>query len=114
MIRPPPRSTRTDTLFPYTTLFRSKTFSIVPLEPNITSYANRSFIFNDFPLEEVVETLNHVYETRISIGENIRECRLTVSFNNEQIEEKIGRAHVCTPVTNANLVCRLLLEKKNK
>src|SRR3546814_3586318 len=29
-----------------------------------------------------------------------------------QIE--IGRAHVRTPVTNAHLVCRLLLEKKNK
>src|SRR3546814_8557025 len=27
---------------------------------------------------------------------------------------KIGRAHVCTPVTNAPLVCRLLLEKKKK
>src|SRR3546814_8795547 len=26
MIRPPPRSTRTDTLFPYTTLFRSQEF----------------------------------------------------------------------------------------
>src|SRR3546814_6668101 len=25
---------------------------------------------------------------------------------------KIGRAQVCTPVTNAHLVCRLLLEKK--
>src|SRR3546814_1241556 len=25
---------------------------------------------------------------------------------------KIGRAHVCTPVTNAQLVCSLLLEKK--
>src|SRR3546814_10617549 len=25
--------------------------------------------------------------------------------------EEIGRAHVCTPVTNAHLVCRLLLEK---
>src|SRR3546814_8772921 len=25
---------------------------------------------------------------------------------------KIGRAHVCTPVTNAHLVCRPLLEKK--
>src|SRR3546814_8671722 len=24
---------------------------------------------------------------------------------------KIGRAHVCTPVTNAHLVCSLLLEK---
>src|SRR3546814_9360014 len=26
---------------------------------------------------------------------------------------QIGRAHVCTPVTNAHLVCRLTLEKKN-
>src|SRR3546814_7957563 len=26
--------------------------------------------------------------------------------------QQIGRAHVSTPVTNANLVCRLLLEKK--
>src|SRR3546814_1930999 len=25
----------------------------------------------------------------------------------------IGRAHVCTPVTNAHLVCRLLLETTN-
>src|SRR3546814_9362794 len=25
---------------------------------------------------------------------------------------EIGRAHVCTPVTNAHLVCRLLLDKK--
>src|SRR3546814_2769914 len=29
------------------------------------------------------------------------------------LESKIGRAHVCTPVTNAHLVCRLLLEKKH-
>src|SRR3546814_2795430 len=29
MIRPPPRSTRTDTLFPYTTLFRSQLYSTV-------------------------------------------------------------------------------------
>src|SRR3546814_1903981 len=32
MIRRPPRSTRTDTLFPYTTLFRSLSF--VVLQPN--------------------------------------------------------------------------------
>src|SRR3546814_5874830 len=33
----------------------------------------------------------------------------------EELQEmQIGRAHVCTPVTNAQLVCRLLLEKKNK
>src|SRR3546814_10601043 len=32
MIRRPPRSTRTDTLFPYTTLFRSTAFSSAALE----------------------------------------------------------------------------------
>src|SRR3546814_9005999 len=29
------------------------------------------------------------------------------------VHPQIGRAHVCTPVTNAHLVCRLLLEQKN-
>src|SRR3546814_1285643 len=29
------------------------------------------------------------------------------------LPRQIGRAHVCTPVTNAHLVCRLLLEKIN-
>src|SRR3546814_3419886 len=28
-------------------------------------------------------------------------------------DSEIGRAHVCTPVTNAHFVCRLLLEQKN-
>src|SRR3546814_6134850 len=28
--------------------------------------------------------------------------------------KEIGRAHVWTPVTNAHIVCSLLLEKKNK
>src|SRR3546814_6721455 len=27
---------------------------------------------------------------------------------------KIGRAHVCTPVTNAHLGCRLMLEKQKE
>src|SRR3546814_8898578 len=38
MIRRPPRSTRTDTLFPYTTLFRS---NAMPLSGNTTSSATR-------------------------------------------------------------------------
>src|SRR3546814_8868038 len=34
-------------------------------------------------------------------------------FDNERDQpDQIGRAHVCTPVTNAPLVCRLLLEKQ--
>src|SRR3546814_14130715 len=35
MKRPPPRSTRTDTLFPYTTLFRSGERRAVPAAPGL-------------------------------------------------------------------------------
>src|SRR3546814_1859879 len=35
-----------------------------------------------------------------------------VTDEGTEIRFKIGRAHVWTPVTNAHLVCRLLLEKK--
>src|SRR3546814_20537845 len=35
MIRHPPRSTRTDTLFPYTTLFRSRTRASLSLESHL-------------------------------------------------------------------------------
>src|SRR3546814_5176543 len=37
MIRRPPRSTRTDTLFPYTTLFRSELTSMVSELPNVST-----------------------------------------------------------------------------
>src|SRR3546814_17716182 len=35
MIRRPPRSTRTDTLFPYTTLFRSSSLELEIIDPEI-------------------------------------------------------------------------------
>src|SRR3546814_1651306 len=74
MIRRPPRSTRTDTLFPYTTLFRS-------VEPPVGAQAEDA-------------------------------ARRIVQPGQPLVGEEIGRAHVRTPVTNAHLVCRLLLEKK--
>src|SRR3546814_9412660 len=40
MIRRPPRSTRTDTLFPYTTLFRSR-ISLRPRRRQVTHRAGR-------------------------------------------------------------------------
>src|SRR3546814_5064127 len=33
-------------------------------------------------------------------------------YHDGKLEKQIGRVHVRTPVTNAQLVCRLLLEKK--
>src|SRR3546814_11315178 len=80
MIRRPPRSTRTDTLFPYTTLFRS--WSITADGTDLKQHSDGS--------------------------SDHREPRFSPDGR------KIGRAHVCTPVPNAHLVCRLLLEKKHK
>src|SRR3546814_9437555 len=48
-----------------------------------------------------------------AISETVKRFgRLDILFNNAAVTDQIGRAHVCTPVTNAHLVCRLLLEKK--
>src|SRR3546814_7616261 len=43
MIRRPPRSTRTDTLFPYTTLFRSGVNSLTSSATKIQSVHTRGF-----------------------------------------------------------------------
>src|SRR3546814_3257672 len=40
MIRRPPRSTRTDTLFPYTTLFRSAPGAVIPVDVLQTALAS--------------------------------------------------------------------------
>src|SRR3546814_9690586 len=37
----------------------------------------------------------------------------SLALNSLKVCNQIGRAHVCTPVTNAHLVCRLLLENNN-
>src|SRR3546814_1791795 len=39
--------------------------------------------------------------------------RLHLVNARESTAAKIGRAHVCTPVTNAHIVCRLLLAQTN-
>ena len=46
--------------------------------------------------------------------EGITLLRVSLYWGYHSTEGKIGRAHVWTPVTSAHLVCRLLLEKKNK
>src|SRR3546814_2021300 len=42
----------------------------------------------------------------------LKDCSLAVAWSStdKSGNVKIGRAHVCTPVTNEHLVCRLLLE----
>src|SRR3546814_11311476 len=59
MIRRPPRSTRTDTLFPYTTLFRSQRHRLVnPLR------FDQSVVGNAQPIEEGAEQQRHDRQRR--------------------------------------------------
>src|SRR3546814_4202731 len=87
MIRRPPRSTRTDTLFPYTTLFRSA---------NGVEYT--------YPGK--IETTSGLINT--STGS------ISVRANFPNPENTRSEEHTSELVTNAHLVCRLLLEKKKK
>src|SRR3546814_1238230 len=99
MIRRPPRSTRTDTLFPYTTLFRScidENHWIATREPQ----GAPKILFQHRPEYEAKDQRSGL---QTDLQENIAGKA-----------KQIGRAHVRTPVTNAHLVCRLLLEKKNQ
>src|SRR3546814_6333084 len=110
-LRRPPRSTRTDTLFPYTTLFRS---------PSIGWAGGRRF--------QRIGLRRHRADVRVLPRNGKRTAsagaarpplspRGATGFTHLMQERpalEIGRAHVRTPVTNAHLVCRLLLEKQNK
>src|SRR3546814_6720409 len=105
MIRRPPRSTRTDTLFPYTTLFRSarpeRSTAIRGASGAALSTASCS----------VAPTSTWSARVRLSASASASVAPL-VNTSRAPDHAQIGRAHVCTPVTNAHLVCRLLLDKQ--
>src|SRR3546814_18312550 len=87
MIRRPPRSTRTDTLFPYSTLFRSE--QRMPQESDWRSGAAYDYIDQLNTSDLAWEFLRRNREYRESYYELARRGRL----NGEQAR-KIGRAHV--------------------
>src|SRR3546814_6299647 len=87
MVRRPPRSTRTDTLFPYTTLFRSPTAerepsgSAIGAEPGIAAVA---LVGEEIGAEEFVERggnlrrllFHHLAGARLEIAPEAVEHRL--------------------------------------
>jgi transmembrane sensor len=66
---------------------KTKKFTVEQPEPNVAAYKTRFFIFSDTDLATVARTLNEVYDRKISFSQNLATCRLTVTFNNESIEE---------------------------
>jgi ferric-dicitrate binding protein FerR (iron transport regulator) len=66
---------------------RTKTFTVEEPELNVLAYKTKFFSFSDTTLRSVVEELNGVYDKKIILDQQLRDCHLTVSFNNEDIDE---------------------------
>src|SRR3546814_10538190 len=92
----------------------------IGLQPHLVRYTcshrhSRDSCGTDQRIDLVLtETVHH-------FGHENTRCGTTAKGNHTQHENpqgfhlqegQIGRAHVLTPVTNAHIVCRLLLEKK--
>src|SRR3546814_5250331 len=178
MMRRPPRSTRPDTLFPYTTLFRSapggETDALTEVEAIqfadvkvwMADGANQTVQqaigaaaggvgdtagdivlmrdgvhSGDVTIDKSITLLGYGDTSTVLTGPGDAGSGIAVVADGVTIEgigvtgyrygifvdtaisdltldgisasgNEIGRAHVCTPVTNAHLVCRFLLEQK--
>src|SRR3546814_2100265 len=113
MIRRPPRATRPASLFPYTTLFRSS-FSSIPLV--LIAFAGLLIVASGTGnYQRASANGSGDVDTKDDVKRPVSLTRLEAfRFENglQVIAIQIGRAHVCTPVTNAHLVCRILLAPK--
>src|SRR3546814_1889861 len=135
MIRPPPRSTRTDTLFPYPTLFRSQRGVGLQLDEGLAELLMVGAL--DHAAEMGADGLLSVADAehrqaqvehdlrrarRVAAGHRGRtageddalgrEVGDALGLHGEGKDLEIGRAHVYTPVNNEHIVCSHLLEKK--
>src|SRR3546814_3794943 len=97
MFGAPQGSTRTVTLVPYTSLFRSSRNQRSDDRGSIWHSPPPPF----GPYQPVVPQTTRRIQRRHH------------ALQSRKNSTEIGRAHVLTPVTNAPLVCRLLLEKTN-
>src|SRR3546814_2850703 len=84
MIRRPPRSTRTDTLFPYTTLFRSEDTMSASETARAIAFAYREVEVAEKLLAEISETISRCTapDIRDSFGRQVGGLELGVPSGN--------------------------------
>src|SRR3712207_8270622 len=97
MIRRPPRST----LFPYTTLFRSRAEAASLFDARIRAFA-----------QPVVEKTRALLATKRIASAAVAQTKAGISFLAK--DSRRSEEHTSELQSRQYLVCRLLLEKKNK
>ncbi|MBX2969840.1 MAG: DUF4974 domain-containing protein [Cyclobacteriaceae bacterium] len=68
----------------------TKQFTKAVADPNVIAYKTLEFIFDDIELSEAIQQLNKIYNKKIVVSENLKTCRLTVSFTDESLETILG------------------------
>src|SRR3546814_2656086 len=123
MKRRPPRSTRTDTLFPYTTLFRSDYIdpgfhaaATGRASTNSDGFAMTPAMLRGLAAQAAggVDLIVAEAEMGLFDGAGRGSTAAEVAWptgGSVLLVAEIGRAHVCTPVTYAPIVRRLRLTK---
>lgn len=64
----------------------AKQFSKAEADPNVIAYKTLLFTFNDIDLKSAAEQLGSVYNRKIVVSANIENCRVTVDFENEDLD----------------------------
>src|SRR3546814_5782664 len=76
MIRRPPRSTRTDTLFPYTTLFRSRVETVEPTRRQQPGAADTDQVHQAVPVDfQRADGQGHRIDLRVRSEEHTSELQ---------------------------------------
>src|SRR3546814_5150317 len=109
MIRRPPRSTRTDTLFPYTTLFRSAQFDGLRRTARVGVMPGVNFQMRGAGGDRGLQLLCIGVDEQRNGNSRLGQ---TLAARAHRIELRDRKSTRLNSVTNAHLVCRLLLEKK--
>src|SRR3546814_4020907 len=117
MIRRPPRSTRTDTLFPYTTLFRSEVLGrrrVAFHEPlafrvgEVAALAARAFG------DQHADPVNAGWvELRSEEHTSELQSLMRISYAVFCLKKKKSRAHIRSPITSLHIVSNLRTNNAN-
>src|SRR3546814_12656972 len=91
MIRRPPRSTRTDTLFPYTTLFRSLAFTDCEIPLPDSGKNGECMLTPKVEARIMQELMIQKHENVLEIGAGSGYMAALIAY---KARHEIGRAHV--------------------